>query len=224
MKTPTAIIFDFDYTLVDPSQGIVECVNYGFQEMGLDRAAPDEIHAAVESSLRDAFRSLSGSEHSHRYEEFFALFVQRADRVMVDRTQPFPGVLDAIESLARDEYALGIVSSKYRPHIEPVLVRENIQQRFSVVVGGDDVAQPKPHPEGILHALDALGTTASSALYVGDTVGDAEAAQRAGVPFVAVLSGPTPAAAFGPTTTHHVLPSVTHLPTWLSQFTTDQPR
>lgn len=218
MPTPTAIIFDFDYTLVDPSRGIVECINYALQGMGLAQASPGAIHGAVQAPLRDAFCALAGPGHADRYDEFFKLFVERADAVMVDRTRPLPGVAGAVATLTSREYALGIVSSKHRPHIEPVLVRENLHHRFDVVVGGDDVSHPKPDPEGILHALDALGAAASTALYVGDTLGDAEAAQRAGVPFVAVLSGPTPATAFDTVATHHILPSVADLPTWLSQL------
>jgi phosphoglycolate phosphatase len=221
LQAPTAILFDFDYTLVDSSAGIAECINFGLTQMGLADAAADDIHIAVRASLRDAFCTLAGAEHSHRYDEFFALFVQRADAVMVDRTQLFPGVLEAIRSLASSGYDLGIVSSKHRPHIEPVLIRENLHASFAVVIGGADVSQPKPHPDGIRQALSALGTPSASALYVGDSISDAKAAHRAGVRFVAVLSGPTPATAFDSTPAHDILPAVTGLPTWLSQLASE---
>jgi phosphoglycolate phosphatase len=51
------------------------------------------------------------------------------------------------------------------------------------------VATYKPEPDGLLLALERLEVDKSEAVYVGDTLIDAETARRAGVPFVAVLSG-----------------------------------
>ena len=91
---------------------------------------------------------------------------------------------------------LGIVSTKYRRRIEGILERERLLDSFAVIVGGEDVSQHKPDPQSLLLALDRLGVPAREALYVGDSVTDAQAARRAGVPFVAVLSGTTPREAF----------------------------
>jgi len=75
-------------------------------------------------------------------------------------------------------------------------VRTNIprgSQRtlFDVIVGGEDVSEHKPAPQGIEQAMTALRLTPSETLYVGDTTIDAETAARAGVAFLAVLSGVT---------------------------------
>ena len=67
---------------------------------------------------------------------------------------------------------------------------------FQAIVGGRDVTNLKPHPEGLLKILDAIGVAPEGSLYVGDSLVDAEAAQRAGVDFVAVLSGVTEAREF----------------------------
>ena len=64
------------------------------------------------------------------------------------------------------------------------------------VIGSSDVKHHKPHPEGLEMALDRLGLAPERVLYCGDTVLDAEAAQRAGLEFAAVLNGTTPASAF----------------------------
>ena len=62
-------------------------------------------------------------------------------------------------------------------------------------MGGEDVSRHKPDPEGILISIERLDAH-QSALYVGDSLSDAEAAMRAGVPFVEVLTGVTPREAF----------------------------
>ena len=57
---------------------------------------------------------------------------------------------------------------------------------FDAVVASDDVERNKPHPDGILRALELLGARPEEAAYVGDSPFDVEAARRAGVHSVAV--------------------------------------
>ena len=106
---------------------------------------------------------------------------------------------------------LGIVSTKYRYRIEDVLGREGLLELFEVIVGGEDVSEFKPDPESLNLALGKMGISPEAVLYVGDSVVDAEAAMRAGVPFAAVLSGSTPREAFSKFETRMILDSVLDL-------------
>ena len=60
------------------------------------------------------------------------------------------------------------------------------------MIGGEDVEQHKPHPQGLFEAIKRLQCSPASIVYVGDSVVDAELARRAGVPLVIVLTGVTP--------------------------------
>ena len=88
------------------------------------------------------------------------------------------------------------MSTKFRRRIEAVLQRDNLAGRFAVIVGGEDVDALKPDPTGLLRAAARLDGNVQRCLYVGDSVTDGETAQRAGVPFAAVLSGVTERNAF----------------------------
>jgi phosphoglycolate phosphatase-like HAD superfamily hydrolase len=59
----------------------------------------------------------------------------------------------------------------------------------SAVTSSEDVDTAKPKPDIIGVALDRAGVLAEQAVFVGDTVWDVEACERAGVPTIAVLSG-----------------------------------
>jgi len=83
---------------------------------------------------------------------------------------------------------------------------------FEVVIGGEDVEQHKPHPEGLFQAIEKLGCSTASVVYVGDSVVDAELAQRAGVPLIVVLSGVTPKDDFHRYEPIAVLESISQLP------------
>jgi phosphoglycolate phosphatase len=186
------VVFDFDYTLADSSQGVIACIRYALEELGLppvsDRAACETIGL----SLPDTYHRLTGERA--RDDDFARLFVERAEEVMTAGTVLFETVPACLHALRARGITLGIVSTKYRRRIETVLRRDGMLAPFAVIVGGEDVARHKPDPESLLKAIDTLG--AVRALYVGDSVTDALTAQRAGVPFVAVLSGTTPARAF----------------------------
>ena len=62
-------------------------------------------------------------------------------------------------------------------------------RHFRTVVTMDDVARKKPYPDGLLKIL--RGRDPGIALYVGDNIDDALAAQAAGVPFMAILPAGT---------------------------------
>jgi phosphoglycolate phosphatase len=74
------------------------------------------------------------------------------------------------------------------------------------------VSELKPDPAGLRLAVDRLGSGAADVVYVGDSVVDAEAATRADVAFVAVLSGVTPKGAFRPYRTYSIIEDSRTLP------------
>ena len=187
-----AVIFDFDYTLADSSQGIIECINFALEEMGLEHASPEAVCRTIGLSLNETFLTLAEHHEPQRCEEFYGLFIRRADEVMVKRTELYGSVPATVEMLRESGLKLGIVSTKYRRRINEVLERESLLHSFQVVIGGEDVQHHKPHPEGLFEALKRLECSPSSIVYVGDSVVDAELAKRTGVPFILVRSGVTP--------------------------------
>ena len=130
----------------------------------------------------------------------------------LDLTVLFESVPATIAALRVLGFPLGIVSTKFRYRIEAILEREGLHDAFGVIVGGEDVAEHKPDPTGLLTAIGRLGSVPASTLYVGDSVVDAETAKRAGVPFVAVLSGVTPREAFRGYPVCGILENLSELP------------
>ncbi len=190
------VIFDFDYTLADSSEGVIECANYALRRLGLPTASDDAIRHTIGMSLPRTLTALAGDEHSGHGDEFMRLFIERADEALHDTIALFEFVPSLVDTLTAHGITLGIVSSKFRRRIERVLLRDGLAGRFAVIVGGEDVEELKPDPTGLLRAVDMLSTTKERCLYVGDSVTDAETARRAGMRFVAALSGVTERDAF----------------------------
>jgi phosphoglycolate phosphatase len=210
-----AILFDFDYTLADSSAGAVDCMRYALAELGLPDVEPEACARTMGLSLPATLVALAGEEHAHLAPEFMRLFMERADLVMVPRTVILAEAPPTLEHLGRMGYRRAIVSTKYRFRIEATLQRDGLTGLVEAIVGGEDVAAHKPAPDSLLLALERLGVGADEALYVGDSLVDAQAAQAAEVAFVAVTSGHTPAEVFAPYAPLAVLGGVGALLGWM---------
>ena len=207
-----AVIFDFDYTLADSSHGVIECINFALDEMKLERVTYDAACRTIGLSLHETFLTLGEHHEAQRCEEFHQLFVQRAEQVMANSTVLYDSVPEMVAALRGLDLRLGIVSTKYRSRIEAVLKREAMMEGFDVVIGGEDVEHHKPHPQGLLRAMEQLECSPEAVVYVGDSVVDAQVAQRAGVPLVVVLSGVTPREHFEGYNSIAVLENIGRLP------------
>ena len=207
-----SVIFDFDYTLADSSEGVIECANYALQRLGLRTATDDAIRHTIGLSLPRTLTALAGDEHSALGNEFTRIFLERAEEMMPDATMLFDFVPSLVDTLLGHGIALGIVSSGRRRRISRVLQREELDGQFKAIVGVEDVDEPKPDPTGLLRAVAKLGTPKKRCLYVGDSTTDAETAKRAGVRFAAALSGVTPREAFVEYAPVAVLESAAELP------------
>jgi len=207
-----AIVFDFDYTLADSSRGVVKCANAALHDLGLPPALPEAICRTIGMPLNETFLQLAGPGNASQSGEFARLFKQHADVAMADLTVLFPTVELVMRTLSRGGQKLGIVSTKFRYRIEGILQRESLRDLFDVIVGGEDVARHKPDPEGLLRAIAGLRSSPERALYVGDSIIDAETAKRAGVSFVAVLSGVTRRSEFAGYQAIAIIESLSQLP------------
>ena len=207
-----AVVFDFDYTLADSSQGVIECINFALSEMGLAHVSAEAACRTIGLSLHETFLTLGEHHEPQRCDEFHQLFVQRAEEVMSNQTVLYDSVPPMVETLREGGLKLAIVSTKYRRRISEVLRREALLHGFEIVIGGEDVEQHKPHPQGLFEALKRMECSPASTVYVGDSVVDAELARRAGVPLIVVLSGVTPRDDFDGYDPIAVLENISELP------------
>jgi len=184
-----AVLFDFDFTLADSTLGAVECVNSALAAMALPRAAPNAIRATIGLGLAATLARLTGITDPALAETFSRNFVKRADMRMVELTTIFPEVAPTLDRVKAAGISTGIISTKFRYRIEAILRRDRLSSAFDVIVGGEDVTRHKPDPEGLVKALGKLEVRAVDCLYVGDHPVDAQAAEAAGIPFAAVLTG-----------------------------------
>jgi len=185
MRFPV-VLFDLDGTVVDSGKIILASFRHATRTV-LGRELPDEIlmRNVGGSSLLEQMRELD----AERAEELAAVYRVR-NHALHAELEPCSGMPEVLARLQAEGRRLGIVTAKRREVAELSLARLPANgATFDVVVGADETALHKPHPEPILYALAALGATPAEAAYVGDSPFDVGAAKAAGTYSVAVTWG-----------------------------------
>jgi phosphoglycolate phosphatase len=115
--------------------------------------------------------------------------------------QLYPGVRGCLDRLREQHISLALVTNKPQRFLAALLRALDLEHYFGHIVGGDTLAQKKPHPLPLLHCIEHFGGAVSRTLMVGDSFADVEAARAAGVAVVGVSYGysyPQPVAASRP--------------------------
>jgi phosphoglycolate phosphatase len=113
----------------------------------------------------------------------------RAFSATIDYRKLFPlmvieeGLRETLDAL-QGRVELAICTNR-ASSMEMLLETYGLDGYFSCVMTAGRVANPKPHPEPLLKVLEHYGIAAHEALFVGDSDVDRQAADAAGVPFVA---------------------------------------
>jgi len=186
-KRPSAILFDLDGTLIDTIELILSSARFAFQ--GWHRGVPTDaewvrgIGTPLVQQLRaytqdDAELATLLDRYRHHQREHH-------DRM----TRCYADVPEVVERLSREGYRLAIVTSKATPIAHQSLAHVGLDAYFQTVVGYEDTARHKPHPEPVLQALTRLGVTTDDSVFVGDSPHDIHAGRAAGVATVAALWG-----------------------------------
>lgn len=122
-------------------------------------------------------------------EEMFASFEEHYYATHHHHLIAYQGIEELLSSLNEQGASVGIVSLKPRRAGELELDMIGLRRHVGLAVWGDDVARPKPEPDGVLRALDVLGADPRATLVIGDSPSDILMGRAAGVRTAAALWG-----------------------------------
>jgi phosphoglycolate phosphatase len=107
-------------------------------------------------------------------------------------THPYYGIAALLETLKQQGHTLAVASNKYQAATEKI-VEKLFPGIFDVVLGERENVARKPDPQIVWDILEAIGRKGEEAiedaLYIGDSLVDAETAKAAKLPFVACTWG-----------------------------------
>ena len=179
--TVKAVLFDLDGTLVDTAPDLGGALNlllrrYDKPELPLSRSRP-LVSMGARGMLEIGFGLTPiHAEYEAMKTEYLALY----DANLCRDTRLFDGMQNLLTTLEQRAIPWGIVTNKHSRFTLPLLAALNLDRRAQCIISGDSVAQPKPHPGGLLAAADVLSVTPSTDIvYVGDDERDIQAALAA---------------------------------------------
>lgn len=180
-----AIVFDMDGTLIESSTVIPDAYIRTVESVGGGRLTRDEVIAAYSIGPPEAMLThlLGRPSTTHEVEAYHQYLADAAGGVTV-----YAGIRETLSSL-RPRVSLAVFTGASLRACRTLLAKAGLVNFFEALVGADEVARSKPHPDGIHRACDRLGVDPRAAAYVGDAPNDLEAARRSGALAVAAAWG-----------------------------------
>lgn len=187
MTTLNTVLFDLDGTLIDSVRLILDSYHHTLRAHGIPARSDEQWLRGVGTPLRVQFAEWSEAPGIERMIETYREYNLAHHDTCVT---PYPGIAEVVRAIKGAGFATGLVTSKNRSGAERGLRLCEIEPLMDVIVGADDVENPKPHAEPVEKAVAYLGADAHRTVYVGDSVHDMISGRAARVRTAAVLWGP----------------------------------
>ena len=190
-KNEKLLLFDYDGTLVDSAQMIIDGTVEAFNRCGLATPEPEEIKAGIGQKLHVALKRYLPLEHRGLINEVIRHYRQWYMEKDLEGTQfepLFKNVKPVLKTLYQDGWSLGIATNKSLRGLNRGLLHHEIEKFFSIIMTTDDFT-PKPDKAMAIHALRTLKVKNSEAFMIGDTVYDIKMGKNAKINTVGVTWG-----------------------------------
>jgi phosphoglycolate phosphatase len=177
------IIFDFDGTIANSLEIFIEATNRLARDFGYQQLSPSQILLFKTVSLREAIAQLEVPGWKLPF--FIRRFRQELNRLIVN-LELIDGMKEALLDIHQQGYHLGIVTSNSRQNVANFLDLQGLYHLFDFIYGGQ-VLSGKARTLKKLAKLNRLQS--EQLIFVGDEIGDVQAAKKAGLANIAVAWG-----------------------------------
>ena len=176
------ILFDLDGTLIDSTEAILEGFEVSFKHFNKTPPKPEEVKKLIGLPLDIMFAKLGIKENVW---DFVDVYKQHYRKISTQKTKLLPFAKEAV-SEAKKFARLGIVTTKTARYSKDLLKHFGILDDFEVIIGREDVINPKPHPEPVLKAIHLMNAKKELTWMIGDTCLDMLSAKEADVRYIGV--------------------------------------
>jgi phosphoglycolate phosphatase len=185
---PPAIVLDLDGTLIDSAASLHRAAAETMRAMGL----PEPDLATVTTFIGEGVAVLMSRclRWAGAPPDPTALgrFRRIYDADPVTGTTVLPRARETLAMLRGRGHPLGLCTNKPEAPTRTLLTALHLGP-FGAIAGGDTLPRRKPDPAPLLHVVAALGATADTTFYVGDSRTDWQTAAAAGIRYVHLRGG-----------------------------------
>lgn len=208
------IVFDWDGTLMDSTQHIVDAALRAIAELGLEPRPAEAVRSIIGLGLRESWVSLYPDLGDVDLAAFTLVYRRHFFSRDLYRSTLYPGVIGVLEELRSRGHSLAVATGKGRPGLDRELDRTGLGSFFSVTRTADE-SRSKPNPDMLLDIFRQTGSRPDQTLVVGDTEFDVEMARRAGSPALGISWGAHPGERLRKAGVVDLIEDIAELPDWL---------
>ncbi len=184
--------FDLDGTLLDTSGDLTAAVNHALTSAGRATLTVDQVKPMIGGGSRHMLAqgmAATGGCTEAELDVLQARLLAYYEANIAVLTKPYPGCLDALDAIVARGARVAVMTNKMEALARTLLGELGLTDRFACIVGGDTLgpgnAKPSPAP---IHAM-VERSGGGRAAFVGDSIYDVQAGQRAGLPVIACSFG-----------------------------------
>lgn len=185
---PRTVFFDFDGTLVDPRDGLLDSFVHGLAAVGVTVDDKTSLESLIGPPIRYGFSTYLGLAEPS-LSVAVAAFRDYLGAKGVLEYQPYDGIIDLLDDLLADGVTLALVTSKSLPFVELIIEHVELKIEFAAVVAGSLGASPSEKVALVEQALRELHVSASDTVMIGDREFDILGAKANDVRSIGVLWG-----------------------------------
>ena len=174
-----AVLFDLDGTLVDSAPDLIAAVNRLRRTLGLPAAESPPLRAVAGRGAVAILKAGLPEIAEADREAFRAGFLDDYQAHCWEQSRIFEGIPALLERIEAAGLSWGIVTNKLQRLAAPVIEQAGWQGQSGCLIAGDSTPNPKPAPDPVLAACEALGVEPQKTLFVGDDRRDIQAGQSA---------------------------------------------
>jgi phosphoglycolate phosphatase len=193
LATPGLVLLDLDGTLTDSAPGILNCLRYALDAMGVEHPDDATIRTFLGPPLAVTFREHFAMSDAD-VDLAIALYRERYHDIGLFENDVYPGIPELLGSLGDAGLPVAVATSKPTYSATRILEHFGLARHFCFIGGSDlegvrhDKAAVIAHTMAEL-ALLSLPSTADALLMVGDREHDVQGARVHGIDTIGVLWG-----------------------------------
>ena len=179
----THIVFDLDGTILNTLEDLARACNYVCELHGWPTFPLDAYRYKVGNGMLKLVERIMPAEYlgdEAMFAQVLAEFRARYAEHKEDHTAPYPGIIEALDSLRTADITLAVLTNKDHDAALP-LVERFFGRRFTVVQGALPTFPPKPAAPITRYVLEQLGADPRTTLFVGDSDVDVQTGHNAGL-------------------------------------------
>lgn len=184
-------IFDLDGTLLDTIADLAAATNFALAHYGLPTHKEEEYKFFVGNGINKMFeRALPEDKRNEEYiTKLRSQFVPYYDVHNSDLSRPYPGMVELLKELQRNNIAIGVASNKYQEAAVKLVLQFFPGIDFSLILGQREGVPSKPDPTIAYEIIEHTGIAKEDTVYIGDSCVDMQTGKNAGVTTVGVSWG-----------------------------------